>query len=154
MWRSRSRDVFLAGARVALKGRLWLYQVYFFFLSFFASVPGFSTLLHIIIIVGDAGFKPGTSVPEVWCATNEPSHLHFFFLTTNLGVVLLIYLYSIHIAICRPSDHSVVTGEAPGRDSNPGRAELMAGTLSTRPPVYLYRYSLMRKTSLQKYYSY
>ena len=25
-------------------------------------------------------------------------------------------------------------GEAPGRDSNPGRADLMAGTLTTRPP--------------------
>ena len=39
------------------------------------------TLLHNAptahrIIVGDAGFKPGTSAPEVWCATNEPPHLH------------------------------------------------------------------------------
>ena len=30
-------------------------------------------LQRIRIIVGDAGFEPGTS--EVWCATNEPSHL-------------------------------------------------------------------------------
>ena len=28
------------------------------------------------IIVGDAGFKPGTSSPEVWRATNEPPHLY------------------------------------------------------------------------------
>ena len=27
------------------------------------------------IIVGDAGFEPGTSVLEVWRATNEPPHL-------------------------------------------------------------------------------
>ena len=32
-------------------------------------------LQRIIIIVGDAGFEPKTSAPEVWCATNEPPHL-------------------------------------------------------------------------------
>ena len=26
-------------------------------------------------IVVDAGFEPGTSASEVWCATNEPPHL-------------------------------------------------------------------------------
>ena len=40
-------------------------------------------------------------------------------------------MYSIHIAICRPSDHSV-HGEAPGQDSTPGRADLVAVTLTTR----------------------
>ena len=25
--------------------------------------------------MGDAGFEPRTSAPEVWCATNEPPHL-------------------------------------------------------------------------------
>ena len=46
-------------------------------------------------------------------------HLHialvppfFFLLTANLGLVLVIYLYSIHRAICRPSDHSVVRPRA------------------------------------------
>ena len=29
----------------------------------------------IRIIVGNAGFEPGTSASEVWCATNEPPHL-------------------------------------------------------------------------------
>ena len=28
------------------------------------------------IIEGDAEFEPGTSVTEVWCATNEPPHPH------------------------------------------------------------------------------
>ena len=28
------------------------------------------------IIVGDAGFVPGTFAPEVWCTTNEPPQLH------------------------------------------------------------------------------
>ena len=28
------------------------------------------------INVGNAGFEPGTSVSEVWRATNEPPHLH------------------------------------------------------------------------------
>ena len=32
-------------------------------------------LQRIRIIVGDTGFEPGTSAPEVWCATNEPPHL-------------------------------------------------------------------------------
>ena len=32
---------------------------------------------------------------------------------------------------CRPSDHSVVRPPRPGRDSNPGRADLVAGTLTT-----------------------
>ena len=32
-------------------------------------------LQRIGIIVGDAGFEPGTSAPDVWCATNEPPHL-------------------------------------------------------------------------------
>ena len=34
-------------------------------------------LQRIRIIAVDAGFEPGTSVPEVWRATNEPPHLHF-----------------------------------------------------------------------------
>ena len=33
-------------------------------------------LQRIRIIVGDAGFEPGTSAPEVWCAANKPPHLH------------------------------------------------------------------------------
>ena len=33
-------------------------------------------LQRIRIIVGDAGFEPGTSAPEVWCAKNEPPHPH------------------------------------------------------------------------------
>ena len=31
-------------------------------------------LQRIRIIVGHVGFEPGTSAPEVWCATNEPPH--------------------------------------------------------------------------------
>ena len=26
------------------------------------------------ILLGDAGFEPGASASEVWCATNEPPH--------------------------------------------------------------------------------
>ena len=33
------------------------------------------SLQRIRIIVGDAGFEPGTSASEVWCATNEPPYL-------------------------------------------------------------------------------
>ena len=32
---------------------------------------------RIRIIVGEAGFEPGTSAPEVWCAANEPPHLFY-----------------------------------------------------------------------------
>ena len=37
------------------------------FLQYFTMI-----LQRIRIIVVDAGFEPGTSAPEVWCATNEP----------------------------------------------------------------------------------
>ena len=60
-----------------------------FFLQFFCLrgkfplYPEFATLLHndpavqrIRIIVGDARIEPGTFGPEVWCAANEPPHLH------------------------------------------------------------------------------
>ena len=32
-------------------------------------------LLGITIIIGDAGFEPRTSAPEVCCTANEPAHL-------------------------------------------------------------------------------
>ena len=32
-------------------------------------------LQRIRFIVGDAGFEPWTSAPEVWCATSEPPHI-------------------------------------------------------------------------------
>ena len=64
---------------------------------FFALVVGFPLyyeifyfitmiLQRIKIIMGDAGFDPGTSAPEVWCATAEPSH--FFLIETQLAVIL------------------------------------------------------------------
>ena len=67
------------------------YKPLFIFLRFFfASGVGFPTppwdFLHYFtmilqrfrIIVWDARFEPGTSAPEVWCATNEPPHLLIF----------------------------------------------------------------------------
>ena len=61
-------------------------EIIFFINLFFASWVGFPLypeilyfitiiLQRIRIIVGDAGFEPKTSAPEVWCATNEPPHL-------------------------------------------------------------------------------
>ena len=58
----------------------------FFKLYFFASGGGYHPLYpeslqyytipqRPLIIVGDAGFEPGTSAPEVWPAANEPPHL-------------------------------------------------------------------------------
>ena len=41
-----------------------------FYISVFIMI-----LQCIRIIVGDAGFEPGTSAPEVMCVTNEPPHL-------------------------------------------------------------------------------
>ena len=57
----------------------------------------------------------------------------FFLLTANLGIVLLIHLYSIHMQSDLPPLRPI-SGEAPGRDSNPGRADLEAGTPTSRPP--------------------
>ena len=59
---------------------------------------------------------------EVVPAMLENYYYFFFSLTANLGLVLLIYLYSFHRALC---------GGAPGRHSNPGLADLVAGTLTT-----------------------
>ena len=50
-------------------------------------------LQRIRIIVGDAGFEPGTSAPEVWCATNEPPHVvcwhfcHFVLIAVKLKLL-------------------------------------------------------------------
>ena len=41
------------------------------FLQYFTMI-----MQRIRIIVEDAGFELGTSAPEVWCATDEPPHLH------------------------------------------------------------------------------
>ena len=43
---------------------------------------------HHGIIVGDAGLESGTSAPEVWCAGNEPPHLHITI--SCLGVFFII----------------------------------------------------------------
>ena len=56
-------------------------EIIFFINLFFASWVGFPLFPEILyfitiilqrirIIVGDAGFEPKTSAPEVWCATN------------------------------------------------------------------------------------
>ena len=57
--------------------------IFFYFFSGvgFPLYPEFFLLYYTIIlqririIVGDAGFEPGNSAPEVWCATDEPPHL-------------------------------------------------------------------------------
>ena len=47
----------------------------------FPLYPGIFSTVHtmilqrIKIIMGEAGFEPGTSAPKAWCASNEPPHL-------------------------------------------------------------------------------
>ena len=41
------------------------------FLLYFTMI-----LQRLRIVLVDAGFEPGTSAPEVWCATNEPPPLN------------------------------------------------------------------------------
>ena len=61
--------------------RIFLFQIFFCLRCRFPlSNLRFSTLYTMIlqcirIIVGDDGFEPGISDPEIWCATNEPPHL-------------------------------------------------------------------------------
>ena len=64
---------------------LFLYSnTYFFGLRWrFPSLPEILQYLYYTmilqrprIIVGDAGFEPGTSAPEVWRTASEPPHLH------------------------------------------------------------------------------
>ena len=59
---------FLVFAFLASGGGLLLYPKV---LQYFTMI-----LQRPMIIVGDAGFEPGTAAPEVWCATNAPPHLH------------------------------------------------------------------------------
>ena len=47
-------------------------------------------LQRIRIIVVDARFEPGTSAPEVWCATNEPPHLQMSHHIYNGNTVALL----------------------------------------------------------------
>ena len=42
----------------------------------------------------DAGFEPGTSVSEVWCAANKPPHLHWATTSTPSHHILMIF-YSV-----------------------------------------------------------
>ena len=89
----------------------------------------------------------------------------FFFLTySQSGPSFIIYLFSIHKAICRPSDHSVVRPRTEIRTRDGTREDLVAGTLTTRPPYltskYLlqldrhsYRYPLQLGRNSYKYYS-
>ena len=72
---------------------------------------------------------------------NKMCYTLFFETYSQPKPSFIIYLYSIHRAICRPLDHALC-GEAPGRDSNPGRADLVAGTLTTRPPHLTIHYSM------------
>ena len=58
-----------------------------FFFLFFASGVGFPAdpaahQDHCCTV--DAGYEPGTSAPEVWCATNEPPHLPKDLFTCNI----------------------------------------------------------------------
>ena len=54
-----------------------------------------------------------------------------FLLTANMGLIYSLFKQYSQSGLppLRP-----LCGEAPGRDSNPGRADLMAGSLTTRPP--------------------
>ena len=73
-------SVHITGTALDSSYIIFLYR--FFFASGVGS-PLYPKFLHyytmilqrIRIIEGDAGFKPGTSAPEVWCVTNEPPHL-------------------------------------------------------------------------------
>ena len=57
----------------------------------------------------------------------SPCHIflqHHFHQLFKMTLILLHYLYSIIVRICRPSDRTVGRPPAPGRDSNPGRRGL------------------------------
>ena len=74
-------------------------------------------------------------IVSLWiCTVSFSYNLFIFYLQPTSAYFLLLILYSIHRAICRPSDHSVGKPPALGRDSNPGRADLLVGTLTIRPP--------------------
>ena len=91
--------------------KLWVYQV---ILKFPECTNTCSGLAGWVI-----GWPEAGQLPVQWWGTEihillDPDKYIFiiFLLTANLGIVLVIFLYSIHRAICRPSDHSVVRPQA------------------------------------------
>ena len=68
------------------------------------------------------------------------SHKCFFFLTYSQPgpsfIILFVQYSQSDLPPLRP-----LCGEAPGRDSNPGRADLVAGTLTPKPYLKLYKKS-------------
>ena len=85
---------------------------------------------------GDYIVNPTIVLSQVkWGAVKRHSGKVFFCLqpTWAYSCINLFVQYCIYIAICRPL--RPLCGEATGRESNPGRADLVAGTLTTGPPL-------------------
>ena len=59
------------------KNKLFCLRVSFSNLNLFYIITLYMIMQRIGIIVGDAGFEPAPSAPEVWCATNEPPHFQW-----------------------------------------------------------------------------
>ena len=57
-------------------------------------------LQRIRIIVGDAGFEPRTSAPEVWCATNEPPHLSYYKFPFAINYCNISYCKHVQYQLC------------------------------------------------------
>ena len=82
----------------------------------------------------DAGNRTRDAATAARCATNELHIFAFFLLTANLDQVgpsfinVFVQYSQSDLPPLRP------LGVARGRDSNLGRAELVAETLTTRPP--------------------
>ena len=75
--------------------RGWFPSLLWYFLHYYTMI-----LQRIRIITGDAGFKPGTSAPEVWFITNEPPYL--------LGAVHIQYLQTLNDRILSCSNAKLV----------------------------------------------
>ena len=84
---------------------------------------GFELFVYWLSVLShEVLFSPPTPLGTY---TVRKSRISLTYCTANLGLVLWIYLHSIHRAICSPSDHSVKRPPPrPGRDLNPGWAEL------------------------------
>ena len=80
----------------------------FFLYIFLASGGGFPLYYTMIlqrprIIVGDSGFEPETSAPEVWGATNEPpENMHIKPNMTTCKINNCIYYSTVSVLLVHP----------------------------------------------------
>ena len=130
------------GSTKFLKGQLKLPDSNFLICKSKSSIYSGGDIVPVFLFS-----KTGTLLPIRYIfmrpiPKNRQIYIYFFLLTANLGLVLLILFVQFSQSDLPPL--RPLCSEAPGLDSNPGRADLVAGTLSTRPCTSPHGYVCLR----------